>query len=145
MFSIDLKSLKELRVISLIFSLLTIQNILMAQNLSPEQVVQKNLDCYNKRDIEGFMACFSEEIAIYTFSQPEPTTVGLVAVRKVYEELFALSPNLHSTIIKRIVFDNKVIDHESIIGRRGSTEIVELVLIYEVKNAKINKITVIRK
>jgi hypothetical protein len=63
----------------------------------------------------------------------------------VYKELFDLSPNLHSTIVKRITFDNKVIDHESIVGRRGSDGIFEIVLIYEVKDNKIYKITAIRK
>jgi hypothetical protein len=140
-----LKFLKKLQFLSLVLGFTASQNRLTAQNLAPEQIVQKNLDCYNKRDIEGFMDCFSDEISIYTFPNCEPSTLGLGAVRQLYQELFALSPRLHSTILKRIVFDNKVIDHESIIGRRGSNEVVELVLIYEVKNHKIYKITVIRK
>lgn len=117
----------------------------MAQNLTPEQVVQENLDFYNKRDIDGFMASFSNEIALYTFPEEKPDTLGLDAVRKLYKELFDLSPKLHSTILKRITFDNKVIDHESIVGRRNSTDTVELVLIYEIKDEKIYKVTVIRK
>ena len=40
---------------------------------------------------------------------------------------------------------NKVIDHESIVGRNGSDEVIELVLIYEVNERKITKITVIKK
>lgn len=117
----------------------------MGQNVSPEQVVQKNLDFYNKRDIEGFMSSFSDSIAFYNFSDNKITAMGLTEVRKLYTELFDSSPKLHSTILKRIIFDNKVIDHESIVGRRGSTDILELVLIYEVKNDKIYKVTVMRK
>lgn len=117
----------------------------MAQNSSPEQIVQQNLDYYNNRDIEGFMRCFSEDIAIYSFTDHTLTAKGLDEVRKLYTALFESSPTLHSTIVKRIVFDNKVIDHESIVGRKGSSDILELVLIYEVKNDKIYKITVIRK
>ena len=117
----------------------------MAQNSSPEQIVQQNLDYYNNRDIEGFMRCFSEDIVIYSFDDPKITASGLEEVRKLYTALFQNSPNLHSTIVNRIVFDNKVIDHESIVGRKGSADILELVLIYEVKNDKIYKITVIRK
>ena len=59
--------------------------------------------------------------------------------------LFDLSPKLHSIILKRIVFDNKVIDHESIVGRRGTDDVFEIVLIYEVKDNKIFKMTTIRK
>ncbi len=117
----------------------------MGQNISPEQIVQKNLDFYNKRDIEGFMGSFSDSITFYNFSDNKITAMGLTEVRKLYTALFDSSPKLHSTILKRIVFDNKVIDHESIMGRRGSTDIVELVLIYEVKNDKIYKVTVMRK
>jgi hypothetical protein len=118
---------------------------IMGQNLSPEDVVQKNLDSYNHKDIDGFMSSFSDSIIIYNFSDQKITAHGLTEVRKIYSELFDASPKLHSTIIKRIVFDNKVIDHESITGRRGSKDIIELVLIYEVKDEKIYKITVIRK
>lgn len=117
----------------------------MAQNKSPEQVVQQNLDYYNNRDIEGFMRCFSEDITIYSFDDHKITASGLEEVRKLYTTLFDASPTLHSTIVKRIVFDNKVIDHESIVGRKGSQDILELVLIYEVKNDKIYKVTVMRK
>jgi hypothetical protein len=118
---------------------------MLSQTLTPEEVVQRNLDFYNNRDIEGFMASFTADIALHTFTDNTPTAVGLDAIRKIYQELFDLSPRLRSTIIKRIVFANKVIDHESIVGRRGATDIYEVVLIYEVKGNRINRITAIRK
>lgn len=136
--------MKPLHIAFLLLTILSIEST-MAQKLSPEQVVQKNLDSYNKRDIEGFMSSFSDSITIYNFADQKMTANGHTEVRKMYKELFELSPNLHSTILNRIVFDNKVIDHESIIGRRCSNEVIELVLIYEVKKEKIYKITVIRK
>jgi hypothetical protein len=120
-------------------------NKLMAQKQTPEQIIQTNLDCYNNRDIDGFMTSFSNDITFYNYADNKPTAIGLEQVRKLYKELFDLSPNLHSTILRRITFDNKVIDHESIIGRRGSDEIFEIVLIYEVKGDKIFKVTAIRK
>jgi hypothetical protein len=129
----------------LLMFLITRSNLLMAQIQTPEQVVQTNLNCYNNRDIEGFMSSFHHDIKIYSLGESIPTVVGTLQVRKLYKELFDLSPKLHSTILKRIVFDNKVIDHESIVGRRGSADIYELVLIYEVRDEKIFSITVIRK
>jgi hypothetical protein len=113
--------------------------------MSPEQVVQQNLEAYNQRNLEAFMSSFSEDIAIYNFSENSPITAGLDAVRKRYQDLFLQSPNLHSTILKRIVFDNKVIDHESIVGRLGAKDVLEIIMIYEVKDQKILKMTVIRK
>lgn len=131
--------------LTLLFNTIFAINSTMGQNISSEQVVQQNLDFYNKRDIEGFMSCFSDSIVFYNFSDNKITARGLTEVRKLYTELFESSPTLHSTILKRIVFDNKVIDHESIVGRRGTADIVELVLIYEVKNDKIYTVTVMRK
>lgn len=113
--------------------------------MTAEQVVQGNLNAYNARDIERFMAYFSPNIEMYNFADNKLTAKGLADVRKIYAELFDLSPKLHSQIVNRIVFDNKVIDHEYITGRRGSDTPVELVLIYEVKDGKIVRITAIRR
>ncbi len=113
--------------------------------MTPEQVVQHNLDAYNDRDIDAFISDYSEEIELYSFGVNAPSAKGLAEIRKIYQALFDASPQLYSTIIKRIVFENKVIDHESISGRMGKNELVEMVLIYEVKEEKIIKITAIKK
>lgn len=115
------------------------------ENMTPEEVVQENLDYYNNRNIDGFMSSFSEDIKIYNLGNPKPTVIGRDDVRRVYTNLFNNSPKLHSNILKRIVFGNRVIDHESITGRNGNSDVLELVLIYEVKDQKIFKITVLRK
>jgi hypothetical protein len=124
---------------------LLLNNKTMAQTQNPEQVVQTSLDFYNQRNIDGFMQLFSADIALYNFGEATPIATGLEQVRKIYSNLFAQSPALHSTILKRIVFDNKVIDHESIVGRNGATANIELVLIYEVRDEKIYKVTAMRK
>jgi len=127
----------------LIFSLIT--SVSTTQKMTPEQVVQENLDFYNNRNIEGFMSSFSKSIKMYNIDEQKPTIVGFSEVKEVYNALFQKSPQLHSTILKRIVIGNKVIDHESIVGRNGSDEVIELVLIYEVNERKITKTTVIKK
>jgi hypothetical protein len=127
-----------------IFLLLLITTMLNAQKTA-EQIVQANLDAYNNLDIEQFMSYISEDIEVYEFDSKKLSIKGSEACRKVYTELFELSPKLHSTILKRIVFDNKVIDHEYIVGRRGSDSPIELVLIYEVRDEKIFRISVMRK
>ena len=111
----------------------------------PEKVVQANLDAYNNRNIEGFMSYFSEDILVRNFDTGVTSAQGIQAVREIYTQLFEASPNLHSKILKRTVFDNKVIDHEYITGRNGSQEPLELVLIYEVRDGKIFRISVMRK
>ena len=113
--------------------------------MTPEQTVQANLDSYNQRNIDGFMSSLANDIKTFNFGDDTPALVGHAAVRAMYSDLFDNSPDLHSSILKRIVIGNKVIDHESIVGRNGLSEILELVLIYEVKDDKIFKISVLRK
>ncbi len=117
----------------------------MAQTAKPEAIVQKNLDCYNNRDLDGFMSYFADSISLVNFSDQKIVANGLTEIRALYKNLFDASPNLHSTILKRMVLGNKVIDHESIVGRKGSAEVLEIILIYEVEGDKIVKMTTVRK
>jgi hypothetical protein len=126
----------------LFFNLITMN---FAQNLTTEQIVQSNLEAYNNLDLEKFMSWLSEDIELYSFSEMKLVASGKPAIEKLYKDLFTASPNLHSTILKRIVFDNKVIDHERIVGRKGAADVLEIVMIYEVKDGKIFKMTSIRK
>ncbi len=130
-------------ILILIFLNFTAMNF--AQNISTEQIIQSNLEAYNNRDLEKFMTWFSEDVEMYNYSEMKLVASGKPAIVKLYKELFTTSPNLHSTILKRIVFDNKVIDHESIVGRKGASEVFEIVMIYDVKDGKIFKMTSIRK
>ena len=91
--------------------------------MNPETVVQANLDAYNAHNIDLFMSYFTEDVAIYEFKNGKQTADGKKEVRDIYEPYFKASPELHSTIIKRTVFGNKVIDHESITGRYGSDQV----------------------
>lgn len=129
--------------IILTFSLILSLASLSAQ-MTPEEVVQKQLEAYNNRDINGFMSVIDQNVTMHNFSTGEITLEGYEACKKVYGALFVASPNLHSKILTRTVFKNMVIDHEYITGRKGSTTPIELVLIYEVHNEKITKMTVIR-
>lgn len=116
-----------------------------AQQMTPEQVVQQSMQSYNNRDIAGFMSVMDENITVHNFADGQQLMHGAAECKAIYEALFTASPKLHSTVLTRTVFGNKVIDHESIVGRNGSDEIMELVLIYEIKDEKIVKITVLRK
>jgi hypothetical protein len=113
--------------------------------MTPFQVVQENLQFYNKRDIDGFMSSFSDSITLYNLGKSEPIAEGKEAIRNLYKGLFDDSPKLHSTILHRAVIGNKVIDHELIKGRRGSKSPIKLVMIYEVFGGKIARMTVVRQ
>lgn len=118
---------------------------LILLQLTPEQVVQKQLDMYNAKDLDGFMSVMSGEVRLYNYSSITPSASGWTEVRDLYKNLFDRSPDLNSKLLNRIVLGNKVIDHELITGRMGKPLAIELVVIYEVQHAKIVKITVLRK
>ena len=125
---------------SLMYTTLQVQ-----QTRTPEEIVQENLDFYNQRNLEGFMSSFTDSIALYTFGKAEPVAQGKEAIRNLYKGLFDASPKLHSTILHRSIIGNKVIDHESIVGRKGNDVPIELVMIYEVSVDEIVRMTVIRE
>jgi hypothetical protein len=112
---------------------------------TPDQVVQQQLEAYNARNIDSFMACFHSEITIWTLGEEKPSVQGFDAVKALYAELFKISPDLHSTVINRSVIGAKVIDYERISGRKGSKTDIFLVMIYEVKDGKIWRAWAVRE
>ncbi len=119
-------------------------HLLISQNMTTEQIAQAQLDAYNKRDLNAFIDLFSEDVCIYNFVDGSKSIEGKAACKTFYGNMFSISPKLHSTLLKRIVFDNKAIDHESITGRMGKEEVYEVVMIYEIREEKIFKVTVIK-
>lgn len=112
----------------------------VVSDVSPEHIVQKQLDAYNARDIEGFLATYTKDIKAYKF----PNTIefeGLEEMRKIYADFFNSTPDLHCKIKNRIVIGNKVIDEEFITANGQS---FGAVVIYEVKNGKISKVTFVQ-
>jgi hypothetical protein len=108
---------------------------------NPETIVQRQLDAYNARDINGFMDTYSEDIGLYNFPA-ELRTQGQLEMRKGYGDYFESTPDLHAEIKNRIVIGNMVIDEENVTAN-GNT--FRAVAIYEVENGKISKVTFVRQ
>jgi len=99
--------------------------------------VEKQLEYYNKRDIDNFLKYFSKDVKVYDYPNTLQYT-GRDEMRKRYASFFANTKDLNCTIVKRIVKGSMVIDEESIIsnGRKFNA-----VAIYEVENGKIIAVT----
>lgn len=106
----------------------------------PEIIVQKQLDAYNARDIEGFLATYTNDVTLYNFPDILNSD-GLDAMREGYGGMFASTPDLHAHISNRMVIGNIVIDKEEVVSN-GHT--FSAVAIYEVENGKISKVTFLR-
>lgn len=110
---------------------------------APISVVQAQLDAYNARDIDAFMATFHPQAELFSIGDPTPRASGREAVRAIYADLFERSPGLHSELVNRMVIGNRVLDHERITGREGG-EVLEIVMLYEVEDGAIRRAWAIR-
>lgn len=84
--------------------------------MTPEDVVNKQLEYYNKCDIDGFCSTYADDIKI-TDDNDKVVVDGLEALHKLYAKLFIDNPNQMAIIYKRITVADRVIDEEHIVGR----------------------------
>jgi hypothetical protein len=110
----------------------------------PVDVVQAQLDAYNARDLDTFLAQFGDDAELFELGAATPATRGKSAVADRYRQLFDRSPALHCNIINRSALGRVVIDHERITGREGSDAPVEIMAIYEVIDGLIQRVHFVR-
>ena len=101
-----------------------------------ERIVQRQLDAYNARDIDGFMAVWAAD-AQYFEHPAKLLASGAAAIRARHIVRFK-EANLFGRLIKRMIVGNKVIDQE-VVTRTfpEGTGSVDVIAIYEVKDDKI--------
>ena len=110
----------------------------MKNYTNPEAVVQRQLDAYNGRNIDELLAVYADDAQL--FEHPAKLLAhGSAELRQRFAPRFE-EPNLHATLLKRIVAGAVVIDHEKVMRTfpEGAGEI-ELVMIYEVVGGRIAK------
>jgi hypothetical protein len=105
---------------------------------APAAVAQAQLDAYNTRDIDAFMACWADDAQYFA----HPATLlasGVAAIRERHVARFQ-EPDLFGRLLHRAVVGDTVIDHE-IVTRTfpDGPGTVEVVAIYEVAAGKIAK------
>lgn len=110
---------------------------------TPEQLVQQQLDGYNARDIDAFLAPYSDDIELYDF----PNTLNLKGKEKMktgYQDFFDKVPELHCELVNRMVMGNTVIDQEKVTGFPDGF-VLEAIAIYKIKDGKIVTVHFVRK
>lgn len=98
--------------------------------MKPEEVVQRQFEAYNARNLEAFAAQYSDDIHVYRPPACEPTIVGKEAFSEFYATHRFIHEGLKAELVNRIVVGNKVIDHERISG--VSEKPFEVAIVYEV-------------
>ncbi len=107
---------------------------------NPEIVVNKQLEAYNKRDIDAFVETYTDDVKLYRFPN-NLISEGHEAIKKQYASLFKRASDLNAQIVNRMVLGNKIIDKERV---TANGKIFYAIAIYEIQNEKISKVTFIK-
>jgi hypothetical protein len=103
-----------------------------------EIVVQRQLDAYNRRDLEAVIATYADDAQ--QFEHPDKLLASGAAHIKERLQVRFQEPNLHAQLLHRIVLGHLVIDHERV--TRTFPEgpgTIELVATYEVVSGRITR------
>ncbi len=99
--------------------------------MTPAHLAQAQLDAYNARDLDEFVACYSDTVQV--FRMPE-ARLPAISGKEPFSAFYATErfnrPALHAELLNRIVLGNKVFDHERITGVREDA--FDMVVGYEV-------------
>src|SRR5205814_7492715 len=74
--------------------------------MSVTDVVQRQLEAYNARDLERFVAAYGDGIRVFRLPSTQPALTGKAAFTEFYRGRFSV-PALHAEILARIVLGNK--------------------------------------
>ena len=106
--------------------------------MTPEEIVQGQVDAYNERDLDRFLSYYSDAIAVFRMPAVEPTLAGKGAFAEFYATQRFNRPGLRAEIVHRIVLGSRVIDHERVFGVQDDP--MELAAVYEIVGDVIERV-----
>jgi RimJ/RimL family protein N-acetyltransferase len=104
------------------------------RGVSPEAIVQRQLEAYNAHDLEAFLATYAQDAEIFRMPASSPAMTGRAAIAQGYAKVFA-TPGRRAEILNRMVLGNKVVDHERVTSDGAAP--LEAVAVYEVRDERI--------
>ena len=103
--------------------------------------VQAQLEAYNARDVDAFVACYADDVVVED-GRGRELTRGRAQLRDDYAQLFAQFPELHCEIVHRISVGEYVIDEEIVSGR--GAESIHAAAIYRIEHGQIVHVRFLR-
>ena len=102
---------------------------------SAVMAVQRQLDAYNARDLERFMAEYDDAVRVFLLPDTTPVLEGKPAMSEYYAAKRFTIVGLHAVVVARMAVGNIVIDREKIFGVGENP--VEAIAMYEVVEGRI--------
>jgi hypothetical protein len=115
-----------------------------ADAMSAQMIVQRQMEAYNRRDVDEFCSYFAPDAVTRLYENDELLAAGSEEIRALYARRFAENPRLQLTVQSRMTLDNVVIDRELISGFDGGVTI-EALAIFEIRNGLIQRASFIRR
>jgi imidazolonepropionase-like amidohydrolase len=107
---------------------------------SAAEIVQRQVDAYNARDIDSFANFYSPDAELFRFPEASVFARGRDEIRRSYGEFFVENPELHCTILSRTASGDFIIDRELITGLTGEHALIRGCAIYEVRDGVIRRV-----
>ena len=111
--------------------------------MTPEETIARQVDTYNASDLDGYMALFHEDAAIYDFPGI-PLMKGRAEIRARYSEIFKKHPENCMILHKRIVLGARILDYETVYRNGLNEDGFTVMTVYDVKNGQITRVEFIR-
>jgi len=103
-----------------------------------ERIVQAQLDAYNARDLDRFIACYADTVKVLRFPSQQLVIDGKAALAEHYAENRFNRPALNAELISRMGLGNTVIDREVVSGVGDAT--IDAIAIYQVVDGLIQTV-----
>ena len=107
-----------------------------ASSTAEAEVVRRQIEAYNARDIDAFMAHWADDAQVYAWPS-ELMAADAAAIRARHVERFR-EPDLFARVVSRMAVGNLVIDREVVTRNfpegRGTLDVIA---IYEVEGDRI--------
>jgi hypothetical protein len=104
----------------------------------PEDPVQRQLEAYNARDLERFVAEYADDVQVFRPPAAEPVLSGKQAFGEHYAKHRFTLPGLHARVVNRMVNGDVVVDHERVAGITEGE--VSVIAVYKVDGGKIQSV-----
>lgn len=109
---------------------------------TPAVIAQRQLDAYNKQNIDAFAACYAEDVIVGDLNGAV-SYQGRAELHARYKKMFAENPENRVDLLGRMSVGAVVIDHERVFRSKAAAPF-EVLAIYTVQNGLIARVDFVR-